>query len=110
MISTNINLYFGEKIEPRIKPKSVNILRSVKHGGIKIIMVQTLRIKPKPVKTPSDVGEPREDKDNGHIPSAVTGCLQFGEDATLMTRRLGAEAPKKKLVYQKKKPKPVNIL
>uniref|UniRef100_A0A2N9HEV9 Uncharacterized protein n=1 Tax=Fagus sylvatica TaxID=28930 RepID=A0A2N9HEV9_FAGSY len=27
--------------------------------------------------TPSDVGEPREDKDNGHIPSAVTGCLQF---------------------------------
>jgi hypothetical protein len=53
--------------------------------------------------TPSDVGEPREDKDNGHIPSAVTGCLQFGEDATSMTRRLGAEAPKKKLVYQKKK-------
>jgi hypothetical protein len=49
------------------------------------------------------VGEPREDKDNGHIPSAVTGCLQFGEDATSMTRRLGAEAPKKKLVYQKKK-------
>jgi hypothetical protein len=53
--------------------------------------------------TPSDVGEPREDKDNGHIPSAVTGCLQFGEDATSMTRRLGAEAPKKKLVYQKKR-------
>jgi hypothetical protein len=49
------------------------------------------------------VGEPREDKDNGHIPSAVTGCLQFGEDATSMTRRLVAEAPKKKLVYQKKK-------
>jgi hypothetical protein len=48
------------------------------------------------------VGEPREDKDNGHIPSAVTGCLQFGEDATSMTRRLGAEAPKKKLVYKKK--------
>lgn len=48
------------------------------------------------------MGEPREDKDNGHIPSAVTGCLQFGEDATSMTRRLGAEAPKKKLVYQKK--------
>jgi hypothetical protein len=49
------------------------------------------------------VGEPREDKDNGHIPSAVTGCLQFGEDATSMTRRLGAEAPKKKLVLSKKK-------
>ena len=43
------------------------------------------------------MGEPREDKDNGHIPSVVTGCLQFGEDATSMTRRLGAEAPKKKL-------------
>jgi hypothetical protein len=55
--------------------------------------------------TPSDVGEPTEDKDNGHISSAVTGCLQFGEDATSMTRRLGAEAPKKKLVYQKKKNK-----
>ena len=49
------------------------------------------------------MGEPREDKDNGHIPSAVTGCLQFGEDATSMTRRLGAEAPKKKLVLSKKK-------
>jgi hypothetical protein len=49
------------------------------------------------------VGEPREDKDNGHIPSAVTGCLQFGEDATSMTRRLGAEAPKKKLDFIKKK-------
>ena len=49
MISTNINLFFGEKIEPRIKPKSVNILRSVKHGEIKIIMVQTSRIKPKSV-------------------------------------------------------------
>ena len=48
--------------------------------------------------SPSDVGEPREDKDNGHIPSAVTGCLQFGEDATSMTRRLGSEVPKKKLV------------
>jgi hypothetical protein len=53
--------------------------------------------------TPSDVGEPREDKDNGHIPSAVTGCLQFGEDATSMTRRLGAEAPKKKLDLSKKR-------
>jgi hypothetical protein len=50
---------------------------------------------------PSDVGEPREDKDNGHIPSAVTGCLQFGEDATSMTRRLSAEAPKKKLFIKK---------
>jgi hypothetical protein len=55
------------------------------------------------ILTPSDVGEPREDKDNGHIPSAVTGCLQFGEDATSMTRRLGAEAPKKKLDLSKKK-------
>jgi hypothetical protein len=55
------------------------------------------------------VGEPREDKDNGHIPSAVTGCLQFGEDATSMTRRLGAEAPKKKLVYQKKSMLPEEV-
>ena len=53
------------------------------------------------------MGEPREDKDNGHIPSAVTGCLQFGEDAMSMTRRLGAEAPKKKLDLSKKKKIPI---
>jgi hypothetical protein len=56
------------------------------------------------------VGEPREDKDNGHIPSAVTGCLQFGEDATSMTRRLGAEAPKKKLGLSKKRIKIIILL